>query len=167
METLTKSLKPKKGLKVTHRFGAAGSDPYAAMEWESRTSQILNPDGSVVFKMDNVRVPKEWSQVATDIMAQKYFRRDGAVGHLFRNVLPACQGLEMLPERTADGGFHQSGLPAAGHAFAARQKHEIGDAVRAEVVCRRGKRVPNCLRAYSVAPFGRVVFLVSQGRFTC
>jgi ribonucleoside-diphosphate reductase alpha chain len=77
METLTKSLKPKKGLKVTHRFGAAGSDPYAAMEWESRTSQILNPDGSVVFKMDNVRVPKEWSQVATDIMAQKYFRRAG------------------------------------------------------------------------------------------
>src|SRR5262245_19828653 len=76
--TLTNSSKPiKKGLKVTPRFTEAGADPYASLEWESRTSVITNPDGSVVFKMENVRVPKGWSQVAVDIIAQKYFRRAG------------------------------------------------------------------------------------------
>src|SRR6476659_6436594 len=55
--------------------GAAG--PYSAMNFVPRTSKISNPDGTVVFKAENVLVPETWSQVATDILAQKYFRRAG------------------------------------------------------------------------------------------
>lgn len=51
--------------------------PYGDMRFEKRKSEIKNPDGSVVFKMENVLVPQGWSQVATDIIAQKYFRKAG------------------------------------------------------------------------------------------
>ena len=47
------------------------------IEYEKRTSVIRNPDGSTVFEMNDVIVPKNWSQVATDIIAQKYFRKAG------------------------------------------------------------------------------------------
>ena len=56
------------------RDGVAPSDLY---EYEYRTSVIKNPAGDEVFKMENVEVPKDWSQVATDILAQKYFRKAG------------------------------------------------------------------------------------------
>ena len=46
-------------------------------EYDYRTSVIKNPTGEVVFQMDNVEVPKQWSQIATDILAQKYFRKAG------------------------------------------------------------------------------------------
>ncbi len=52
-------------------------DPYESIKFESRTSEIKNPDGSQVFHMANVQVPASWSQVATDIIAQKYFRKAG------------------------------------------------------------------------------------------
>ncbi len=51
--------------------------PFESMKFESRTSEIKNPDGSKVFHMENVLVPNSWSQVATDIIAQKYFRKAG------------------------------------------------------------------------------------------
>lgn len=51
--------------------------PYDSMIFESRKSEIKNPDGSRVFLMENVQVPSTWSQVATDIIAQKYFRKAG------------------------------------------------------------------------------------------
>jgi len=51
--------------------------PFESMKFESRTSEIKNPDGSQVFHMANVQVPSSWSQVATDIIAQKYFRKAG------------------------------------------------------------------------------------------
>jgi ribonucleoside-diphosphate reductase alpha chain len=54
--------------------GVAPTDLY---EYEYRTSVIKNPAGDEVFKMENVEVPKDWSQVATDILAQKYFRKAG------------------------------------------------------------------------------------------
>ena len=75
--SLTRSSKPKKGLQITPRFCPPGADPFRFIEWEKRTSSISNPDGSVVFKMENAGIPKGWSQVATDIIAQKYFRRAG------------------------------------------------------------------------------------------
>ncbi len=56
------------------RDGVAPTDLY---EYEYRTSVIKNPAGDEVFKMENVEVPKDWSQVATDILAQKYFRKAG------------------------------------------------------------------------------------------
>ena len=64
-------------LKIRRYYTQAGQDPYQGITFEPRTSEIKNPDGSSVFKMDNVMVPSTWSQVATDILAQKYFRKAG------------------------------------------------------------------------------------------
>ncbi|MDA8653438.1 vitamin B12-dependent ribonucleotide reductase [Candidatus Actinomarina sp.] len=64
------------GLKVTRKYTSNG-DPYNGIVWEKRTSKIANPDGSVVFEMENVEIPSTWSQVATDIMVSKYFRKAG------------------------------------------------------------------------------------------
>ncbi len=67
----------KKGLKIKRMFTKTGEDIYKDVEFEYRTSKITNPDGSVVFEMNNIEIPKEWSQIATDIIAQKYFRKQG------------------------------------------------------------------------------------------
>lgn len=64
-------------MKISRYFTQAGQDQYAGIEFEARTSEIRNPDGSTVFKLEGVLVPKDWSQVATDILAQKYFRKAG------------------------------------------------------------------------------------------
>lgn len=64
-------------MKITRKFTTAGKDPLESLEFVKRTSEIKNPDGSIVFRMDDVVVPKSWSQVATDIIAQKYFRKAG------------------------------------------------------------------------------------------
>ena len=66
-----------KGLKIQRFFTEECKDPFSYVEYELRTSKISNPDGSVVFEMKDIEVPKDWSQVATDIMAQKYFRKKG------------------------------------------------------------------------------------------
>jgi ribonucleoside-diphosphate reductase alpha chain len=62
---------------ISRRFTAQGQDPFAAMPFVSRTSRIVNPDGSVVFELKDLLAPESWSQVAVDILAQKYFRRAG------------------------------------------------------------------------------------------
>jgi ribonucleoside-diphosphate reductase alpha chain len=64
-------------MKFQRRFTVEGQSPYEGIEWTSRTSEIRNPDGTVVFHLDDVRVPATFSSVATDVMAQKYFRRAG------------------------------------------------------------------------------------------
>ncbi len=69
----------KKGclMKITRRFTKTGQDVFAGVEYEQRTSRITNPDGSVVFEMNDAEIPKAWSQLATDIMVSKYFRKAG------------------------------------------------------------------------------------------
>lgn len=64
-------------MRITRRFTTAGEDPLKTLEFVKRVSEIKNPDGSIVFRMDEVFVPKSWSQVATDVIAQKYFRKAG------------------------------------------------------------------------------------------
>jgi ribonucleoside-diphosphate reductase alpha chain len=64
-------------MKVPRYFTKANQSPYAGIDFEPRKSEIRNPDGSTVFLMENVMVPSAWSQVATDILAQKYFRKAG------------------------------------------------------------------------------------------
>ncbi|MFT7622876.1 MAG: ribonucleoside-diphosphate reductase alpha chain [Myxococcota bacterium] len=64
-------------MRIERRFTQAGSEPFAAIDFNPRTSRITNPDGSVVFEANDVNVPTGWSQVATDILAQKYFRKAG------------------------------------------------------------------------------------------
>ncbi|MGZ5383682.1 MAG: hypothetical protein ACXWH0_06840, partial [Acidimicrobiia bacterium] len=64
-----------KGLTIGRRFTKAGEDPYSSIDWTRRDSKIANPDGSVVFEMKDAEIPAAWSQVATDIMVSKYFRK--------------------------------------------------------------------------------------------
>jgi len=66
-----------RGLTVVRRHTQPGQNVYAALEWTARKSIITEPDGRVVFEMKEVEVPKSWSQLATDILASKYFRRAG------------------------------------------------------------------------------------------
>ena len=66
-----------KGLRITRRFTEAGKDPYESFEWSRRDSRITNPDGSIVFEMTDAEIPAQWSQVASDIMVSKYFRKAG------------------------------------------------------------------------------------------
>ncbi|HRX93727.1 MAG TPA: vitamin B12-dependent ribonucleotide reductase, partial [Chitinophagaceae bacterium] len=65
------------GLQFTRRFTSEDVSVYDMFEYDYRTSVIRNPGGDVVFEMNNVEVPKQWSQIATDILAQKYFRKAG------------------------------------------------------------------------------------------
>jgi len=64
-------------LKVQRFFTREGESPYTRVNFVRRTSEIRDPDGTVVFRLDNIEVPDTWSPVAVDILAQKYFRRAG------------------------------------------------------------------------------------------
>ncbi|HEY8929257.1 MAG TPA: vitamin B12-dependent ribonucleotide reductase [Mucilaginibacter sp.] len=66
-----------KGLKIERHFTKAGISVYDLFKYEKRSSVIRNPSGDAVFEMNDVEVPASWSQVATDILAQKYFRKAG------------------------------------------------------------------------------------------
>ncbi len=69
-------------MRIERRYTKAGQDAYAGLNFRFTTSEIRNPDGSVVFKLDNVEVPEFWSQVASDVLAQKYFRKAGVPARL-------------------------------------------------------------------------------------
>ena len=69
--------KPTKGLSFQRRYTRDDINVYDQFQYDYRTSVIRNPSGEVVFEMNNVEVPKQWSQIATDILAQKYFRKAG------------------------------------------------------------------------------------------
>ena len=64
-------------MRIERRFTVEGREPYADIEFRKTGSEIRNPDGSSVFEMDDIEVPAHWSQVACDILAQKYFRKAG------------------------------------------------------------------------------------------
>src|ERR1700753_586298 len=66
-----------KGLQFSRRFTREDINVYDQFTYDYRTSVIRNPSGEVVFEMNNVEVPAQWSQIATDILAQKYFRKAG------------------------------------------------------------------------------------------
>ena len=79
-------------MQITRRFTREGQDPFAGIEFAPRSSSIRNPNGSVVFEMNDVMVPAKWSQVAVDILAQKYFRRAGVparLAHVAEDGVPA------------------------------------------------------------------------------
>ncbi|TIX42846.1 MAG: hypothetical protein E5V19_02480, partial [Mesorhizobium sp.] len=74
-------------MRIERRFtkqGLAGQEgaAYAEIEFRKALSEIKNPDGSVVFRLDNIDVPAQFSQVAADILAQKYFRKAGVPARL-------------------------------------------------------------------------------------
>jgi len=69
-------------MKIERNFTKSGEDAYAALEFKTTTSEIRNPDGTVVFKLDECEIPGGWSQVASDVIAQKYFRKAGVPSEL-------------------------------------------------------------------------------------
>src|SRR5690349_21958147 len=64
-------------MRIQRRFTTEGQDAYAGIAFRKTASEIRNPDGSVVFQLADIDVPADWSQVACDILAQKYFRKAG------------------------------------------------------------------------------------------
>ncbi len=97
-------------MQVERKYTKAGQDAYAELDFRRATSEIKNPDGSIVFRLENIEVPASWSQVATDILAQKYFRKAGVPAALKRveeNSIPSWLWrsvadetvLETLPEK--------------------------------------------------------------------
>src|SRR5581483_9316469 len=83
--------------------------PYTEFEYTKRSSMLRNPDGSVVFEMHDIEVPKQWSQVATDILAQKYFRKAGVpqVDAQGQPVLDAQGKTVKGPERSVKQVVHR------------------------------------------------------------
>src|SRR3954464_6250519 len=69
-------------MRIERRYTQDGQSAYENMTFRHVTSEIRNPDGSVVFRLDNVEVPDFWSQVASDVLAQKYFRKAGVPARL-------------------------------------------------------------------------------------
>src|ERR1700722_3022456 len=71
-------------MRIERRYTKAELSPYALIEFQRTKSEIRNPDGSVVFSLENIEVPADWSQVAADVLAQKYFRKAGVPARLMR-----------------------------------------------------------------------------------
>src|SRR3954454_19223759 len=69
-------------MRIERRNTTSGQSPYAGIDFRLTTSEIRNPDGSIVFRLENVEVPQFWSQVASDVLAQKYFRKAGVAARL-------------------------------------------------------------------------------------
>jgi ribonucleoside-diphosphate reductase alpha chain len=101
-------------MQIPRRYTVEGRDPFAAFTFVARSSRIVNPDGSVVFEMKELLAPENWSQVAVDILAQKYFRRAGIAAKLDR-VPEASMPQWLQRSRPAAGD------PCAGHETDARQ----------------------------------------------
>jgi ribonucleoside-diphosphate reductase alpha chain len=102
-------------MRIERRYTKADVSPYALIEFQRTKSEIRNPDGSVVFSAPNIEVPADWSQVAADVLAQKYFRKAGVPARLKRveeNSVPAFlwrsipdeAALEALPKAERFGG---------------------------------------------------------------
>ena len=92
-------------MKISRRFTEDGTSPYAGIAFDARVSEIKNPDGSTVFRQEGIAVPEGWSAVASDILAQKYFRKSG------------------VPQLGADGAplLDKDGRPVVGGERDARQ----------------------------------------------
>jgi len=64
-------------MRVKRHYTVEGRSPYDSIAFRTANSEIRNPDGSIVFRLEDIRVPASWSQVACDVLAQKYFRKAG------------------------------------------------------------------------------------------
>jgi ribonucleoside-diphosphate reductase alpha chain len=109
-------VRPKTGLEFNRHYTDGKISPFDAVEWEQRTAQIGNEKGQVIFKQENVGVPKNWSQTATNIVASKYFHgkintpeRETSVRQLIGRVVDTIVGWG------AQGGYFAN--DASQHAF--------------------------------------------------
>src|SRR5712671_1893177 len=106
-------------MRLERRYTQAGKSPFAGMAFRAADSEIRNPDGSIVFQLKGVDVPAEWSPVAADVLAQKYFRRAGVAARLTEiaehdvpqwlwRSAPDQAALAELPAEARYGGEHSS-----------------------------------------------------------
>jgi ribonucleoside-diphosphate reductase alpha chain len=106
-------------MRIERKYTKEGQSPYVGVPFRVTTSEIRNPDGSVVFHADNVEVPEAWSQVASDVLAQKYFRKAGVPARLKRVEEPRVPSwlwpstadeteLKELPEKERSVGEHSA-----------------------------------------------------------
>ncbi|PCD77284.1 vitamin B12-dependent ribonucleotide reductase [Pseudothioclava arenosa] len=102
-------------MKIERKFTSADSGAYGEIEFTTTASEIRNPDGKIVFRNDSVEVPEGWSQVASDVLAQKYFRKAGVPAALKRvkekgvpeflwRSVPDTAAMAGLPEEARFGG---------------------------------------------------------------
>ncbi|MCI2393571.1 vitamin B12-dependent ribonucleotide reductase [Aliiroseovarius sediminis] len=102
-------------MKIERKFTKAGQDAYSDLDFITTSSEIRNPDGTIVFKLDDCEVPADWSQVASDVIAQKYFRKAGVPAALKRvkekdvpeflwRSVPDDKALADLPKEQRFGG---------------------------------------------------------------
>ena len=102
-------------MRIERRYTKEGKSAYADIEFRLTASEIRNPDGSVVFKAEDVEVPAFWSQVAADVLAQKYFRKAGVPARLKKVEEPNIPS--WLWRRSPTRGF---GTPS-------RQERSVGE----------------------------------------
>ena len=95
-------------MKIERRFTQTGKDAYEGLEFTTTSSEIRNPDGTVVFSLKNIEVPARWSQVASDVIAQKYFRKAGVARNLKR---VEEDGVPEFLWRSVPDDEAQAGLP--------------------------------------------------------
>lgn len=106
-------------MQIKRFFTTKGVDPLSTIQFEKRNSEIRNPDGSIVFRMEDVIVPVQLSQVATDIIAQKYFRKAGVprllvkvkeqgVPEWLQSSTADVEKLKQLPEKDRTGSENDS-----------------------------------------------------------
>jgi len=102
-------------MKIERRYTRADREVFEDMPFRATTSEIRNPDGSLVFRQEGLEVPADWSQVASDILAQKYLRKRGVASHLKRveendvpgwlwRSVPDEDALAREPDAERDGG---------------------------------------------------------------
>ena len=108
-------------MKIERRFTTETGGAYGGIAFTTTLSEIRNPDGTVVFRNDAVEIPEGWSQVASDVIAQKYFRRAGVPARLkpvrekgvpeflWRHV-PDHAAMADLPEDARFGGETSAAL---------------------------------------------------------
>ncbi|MEM8555310.1 MAG: vitamin B12-dependent ribonucleotide reductase, partial [Pseudomonadota bacterium] len=102
-------------MRIERKFTTDAADAYAQLQFTTTTSEIRNPDGTVVFRLEGLEVPADWSQVASDVLAQKYFRKAGVAAKLKRvkekgvpqflwRSIPDEKALADVPEDQRFGG---------------------------------------------------------------
>ena len=121
-------------MRIERRYTKEGQSPYADIAFRLTTSEIRNPDGSVVFHAENVEVPEQWSQVASDVLAQKYFRKAGVPARIKKaeeETVPSWLWRGVADETSAQGtagerALHRRNVMQAGFRSAGRHLDLLG-----------------------------------------
>jgi ribonucleoside-diphosphate reductase alpha chain len=101
-------------MRIRRHFTVEGHSPYEGIAFRTAGSEIRNPDGSVVFSQDGIEVPESWSQVAADVLAQKYFRKAG----IAKTLTPVPEeGVPSFLWRKQSGGGETAGETSAKQVF--------------------------------------------------